>query len=55
MIKKLTLYSVICALFFLAACADDEVSNEDLIRKAIDSATLAAENRNHDDLALLID
>lgn len=55
MIKNLTLYSVICALFFLAACSDDEVSNEDLIRQAIDSAALAAENRNHDDLALLID
>lgn len=55
MIKKLTLCSFILALFFLAACSGDEVSNEALILQAIDSAARAAENRSHGDLALLID
>ena len=55
MLKKLTVFGLFCAFFFLYACSGEEVSKEDQVRQVIESARLAAENRSPKDVALLVD
>ena len=54
MIKKFPIYFLFFSVVFLTACSADEISKEDEIRQIIESGKLAAENRNHNNLADLM-
>lgn len=54
MIKAFNILGPICALLFLFACAEKEITPEDQLRQYIESGKRAAENRSHSDLGELI-
>ena len=54
MLKESLLLSVVSVVFFLFACADNEVSKEDRIRQYVEAGKQAAESRSASALADLI-
>ncbi len=54
-LKKTGIFCLFFISMFIPACSDDNITAEDEVKLYITNAQLAAENRNHSDLADLID
>jgi len=54
-LNKILIGCLLCTTLFLQACTDKPVSREDEIRLYIEKGVAAAEDRNAEDLAELID
>lgn len=55
MTRKAFFVFILYITILLQGCSDDEISREDQVREYIESGIEAAENRNIDDLAKMID
>ncbi len=55
MTRKAFFVFILYTTILLQGCSDDEISREDQVREYIESGIEAAENRNIDDLAKMID